>query len=110
MPVGTFTHTAGEQHLYQFSPLKGPDPGTPGAVTAPATYSISDATIGALTTNTAVANDLQLFVNYLAVGTATITATGINELAAAFMTEFEIIAVAPPPPVVTDRFAVSELS
>lgn len=109
MPVGTFTHTAGEQHLYEFSPLKGTGTDIPGAVTADTVYSVSDSAIATVQGNSAVANMLQAFVNYLAAGTATITATGVNEISATFTTEFEIVAVVAPE-VVTDRFAVSELS
>lgn len=102
-----FTHPVGDSHLVQAIPVKKDE--TPGASSADITYAVDDATIIAITPNNAVAQDAQVSCVYLKAGTATITATGADELGNPFTGQFQCIVTAVAPNL-TDHFDFEEIS
>lgn len=104
----SFTHPVGDSHLYQLAVLKQ-DGVTPGATASPVVYSVDNPAIATVTPNPAVANNLQCTIAYLTAGTATITATGVNEQSNPFSTQFQAI-VTPVSPDLSASFVVTEIS
>ena len=104
----TFTHNVGETHRYQLAVLKqdGVNPGTTAATVG---YSVDNPAIATVTPNNAVANALQFDIAYLTPGTATVTATGINEQGNPFSTQFQFV-VTPVPPDLSASFVATEIS
>ena len=102
-----FTHPQGESHLVQAVPLK--KDGTPGVTAADVTYTVDDPTIASATANNAVAQDLQVTIVYLKPGTATVTATGVDELGNQFSSQFQAVVTAADLNL-TDHFDFNEVS
>lgn len=108
MPATTFTHPQGDSHLYQLAILK--DDGTPGTSSTDITYAVDDPTIATVTANNAVALDLQCAVVYLAPGTATISATGTDELGHEFTKPVITAVVTAVAPNLSSDFIATEIS
>src|SRR5450631_3347331 len=102
------THPQGESHLYQLAITK--DDGSPGTSSTPIVYAVDDPTIATVTPNNAAPLDLQCTIVYVAPGTATITATGTNELGATFTGPVIAATVTAVKPNLSSGFTATEIS
>lgn len=103
-----FTHPAGESHLVQAGVLKS-DGVTPGSTATDVTYSVDNPSVASISPNPAVDKQLQVTVGYLAPGTATITATGTDEVGNQFSSSFQAV-VTPAGGLLSNQFTFTEIS
>lgn len=108
MPATSFSHPQGDSHLYQLAILK--DDGSPGTSSTDIVYTVDNPTIASVIPNNAVPLDLQCTVLYLAPGTATISATGTDELGNTFTAPVIAATVTAVKPNLSSGFSVSEIS